>query len=51
MTKEKSIFHNKHWFGEKPVLIQMKTMALWLDHFQLSEIEQSIDFSENSKFK
>lgn len=49
MTKEKSIFHNKHWFGEKPVLIQMKTMALWLDHFQLSEIEQSIDFSENSK--
>lgn len=47
MTKEKSIFHNKDWFGEKPVLIQMKTMAMWLDacrdHFQLSEAEQSID--------
>lgn len=24
-TKEKPVFHNKNWFGEKPVLIQMKT--------------------------
>ena len=52
MTKEKSTFHNKDWFGEKPVLIQMKTMAMWLDacrdHFQLSEIEQSIDLVKNA---
>lgn len=46
-TKEKPIFHNKNWFGEKPVLIQMKTMGMWSDacrdHFQLRETEQSID--------